>query len=124
MAERKILGVSLSIEERIHLAQLATQPGWPILVKILAEACRASTEEVIKLDPQTDRYSERIAALQMTARAINKFSADVLDSVRVHQQTALQEVQKSDPVNVAPESDLRFTGFKMPRPQSPTEGEK
>lgn len=122
MSERKLLGINLSLEERIQLAQLTTQPGWTFLVKIFAEACRAATEEVIKLDPSTDRYNDKVAALQMTARAINKFSTDVLDSVKVHQTKAFQEMSdlENKKTAVAEGTDLRFSGFQMPRPQSPS----
>jgi hypothetical protein len=119
MAERKLLGQNLNHEDKISLAQLTTQPGWKILVKMMAEACRNATEDVIKLDPTTERYPERVVGLQTTARAMNKFSTEVLDSVKLHQRRALQDAVAIETPEV---NTNRFTGFKAPVapvPQSP-----
>jgi TRAP-type mannitol/chloroaromatic compound transport system substrate-binding protein len=115
MSDRKLLGQNLNHEERILLAQLTTQPGWKILVKLMAEACRTATEDVIKLDPTSERYAERVVGLQTTARAMNKFSAEVLDSVKLHQRRALQDANAiENPARVEEQKTTRFTGFKMP----------
>jgi hypothetical protein len=113
MAERKLLGANLSFEEKILLAQLTTAPGWQILVRIMAEACRDATESVVKLDPTAERYNEKLVAMQTMTRAIHKFSADVLDSVKVHQTNAVKEAdEKQNPVA----KGTRFQGFKPPTP--------
>lgn len=131
MAERKLLGENLTFEEQVALAQLTGQPGWAILVRLMAEACRNATEAVIKLDPITARYNEVLAGLQTTARAMNKFSTEVLDSVKVHNRRAMEESErKSNPAKVV-EKGTRFEasgGFKPPTPKlvkqsSPPEGE-
>lgn len=124
MTERKLLGQNLTYDERIHLAQLTTQPGWQILVKIMAEACRAATEDVIRLPNTEPRYPEVLAGLHTTARAMNKFSNEVLDSVRLHTAKAIHEAHEAD--NEA-DRPTRFKGFipAMPHvkdtlvPQSP-----
>lgn len=124
---RTLLVENLSYEDRISLAQLTTAPGWKILVKLMAEACRKATEEVIKLDPTVDRYPEKVAALQTTARAMNKFSGDVLDSIKIHQRSAIDEARQRDESNIEMEkSHTRFTGFRMPevKKESPVEGAK
>ncbi len=118
--ERKLLGEGLNFEERISLAQLVNQPGWKILVRLMAESCRRATEKVIMLNPSVERYPEQLAGLQTTARAMNKFSAEVLDSVKVHQRTAVKEAQQRENPSLAPEPVKRF---QMPMPtKSPVEG--
>lgn len=124
MPDRNLLGQNLTFEERISLAQLTTQPGWKILVRLMAEACRNATEEVIKLNPTVPRYPEVLAGLQTTARAMNKFSAEVLDSIRVHQQKTVKEAQDKESPESAEIKSTRFQGFKPPVPQSPSEGAK
>ena len=128
MADRKLLGERLNFEEKISLAQLVNQPGWSVLVSLMAESCRRATEEVIKLDPTTPRYQEVLAGLQTTARAMNKFSTEVLDSVKLHQRIAVQEAQKKEKPNAESEApNTRFKGFKFPQTgqtESPTEGAK
>jgi hypothetical protein len=116
--KRKVFGENLILEEQVALAQLTTAPGWKILVKLMAEACREATEKVIKLDPTTERYPEVLAGLQTTARAMNKFSADVLDSVRVHQRKAVMAVQQQENPQLVPEPPKRF---QLPIVKSPTE---
>lgn len=123
MAERKLLGENLTQEERIVLAQLTHQPGWRVLVKMMAEACRDATELVIKLEPGSERYQERLTGLQSTARAMNKFSAELLDSVKVHQRNVVRQVNEGEK---PAERSTRFKGFVPPTPvkQSPPEGEQ
>jgi hypothetical protein len=115
---RKVLG-DLTFEERLSLAQLVNQPGWKILVRLMAEECRRATEEVIKLDPGTERYEQKLAGLQTTARAMNKFTAEVLDSVKVHQRVAVKQAQeRENPQTAAPLGNR----FQLPIVKSPVEG--
>jgi len=93
------------------------QPGWKILVRLMAESCRRATEEVIKLDPSTERYDQRLTGLQTTARAMNKFSAEVLDSVKLHQRTAVQEAQQRENPESVPTPTKRF---QLPIVKSPS----
>jgi TRAP-type mannitol/chloroaromatic compound transport system substrate-binding protein len=108
MSDRKLLGDGLPFEERLALAQLVNQPGWKILVKLMAEACRTATQEVIKLKPTQERYSEVLAGLQTTAHAMNKFSAEVLDSVKLHQRNAVLEAQQRESSTAVFEPPARF----------------
>lgn len=119
--DRKVLGGNLTFEERISLAQLVNQPGWKILVRLMAEACRNATEEVIKLNPTVERYPEQLTGLQTTARAMNKFSAEVLDSVKLHQRTAVHEAQQRETPTLAPPTPKRF---RMPVAESPDTGKQ
>jgi TRAP-type mannitol/chloroaromatic compound transport system substrate-binding protein len=118
MSERKLLGDGLPFDERLALAQLVNQPGWKVLVKLMAEACRVATEEVIKVKPTQERYSEVLAGLQTTAHAMHKFSAEVLDSVKLHQRNAVLEAQQRENPVAAFEPPQRF---RMPI-ESPDEG--
>jgi hypothetical protein len=118
---RKVLGENLTFDERLALAQLVNQPGWKILVRLIAEACRRATEEVIKLDPGTERYDQRLTGLQTTARAMNKFSAEVLDSVKLHQRTAVKQAQeRENPTVIDPVANR----FRLPIEKSPVEGKQ
>jgi hypothetical protein len=125
MTERKLLGQSLNHDDRILLAQLTAQPGWKVLVKLMAEACRGATEAVIKLDPSVERYQEQLMGLQTTARAMNKFSAEVLDSVKLHQRRALIDANAiENPTQVEEVKTTRFEGFKMPTAKQSPSGEQ
>jgi hypothetical protein len=117
---RKVLGENLTFEERISLAQLVNQPGWKVLVRLMAESCRTATEAVIKLNPSIERYPEQLMGLQTTARAMNKFSAEVLDSVKLHQRTAVAEAQQRENPELVATPKPRF---QMPI-KSPEQGTK
>lgn len=108
MSDRKLLGDGLPFEERLALAQLVNQPGWKIFVKLMAEACRHATEEVIKVKPTQERYSEVLAGLQTTAHAMHVFSADVLDAVKLHQRSAVKEAQQRENPTAVFEPPARF----------------
>lgn len=120
--ERKLLGEGMTFEERLSLAQLVNQPGWKVLVRLMAESCRNATEAVIRLDPSSDRYDQKLQGLQTTARAMNKFSAEVLDSVKLHQRTAVQQAQERENPSQVETPRARF---RLPLPEkSPAEGAK
>jgi hypothetical protein len=76
---------------------------------------------VIKLDPAKEGYDRTVIALQTTARATNKFSADVLDSVKVHQRTAVKEAQDRESPTLA---EPIVSRFRLPQPavESPVTG--
>ena len=108
MSDRKLLGDGLPFEEKLALAQLVNQPGWKILVKLMAEACRHATEDVIKVSPTQERRSEVLDTLQCIAHAMHKFSADVLDSVKLHQRVAVKEAQQRENPTAVFEPPQRF----------------
>lgn len=116
MAEgRVVLGEQLTHEEGIALAQLVNQPGWKILVRIIAEACRRSTEAVVKVKPGTPNRAQIIDELQSVSFATNSFATQVLDSVKLHQRKAVQEAQRREkPAEEQPEQTPRF---RMPIPK-------
>src|SRR5271154_6828362 len=100
---RTILGEALNYEERIALAQLTTQPGWKILVRLMAESCRRANDAVIRLDPGTERYEQKLTGLQTKARAMNLFTAEVLDSVKVHHDSAIKDAKERENPTLTPE---------------------
>jgi hypothetical protein len=116
---RTVLGEALTFEERLSLAQLVNQPGWKVLVRLMGESCRRATEDVIKLKPTVERYLEQLGGLQTTARAMNKFSVEVLDSVKLHQRTAVAEAQQRETPELSIQQKPRFQ-----MPKSPVEGTK
>jgi hypothetical protein len=118
--QKVVLGQDLTLEERIVLAQLVQQPGWKVLVRLMAEECKAATEAVIRLDPSGERYDQKLIGLQTTARAMNKFSAEVLKSVKLHEQVAVKALQREEKPDVKPPKRFQMVVPKNP----PTEGAK
>lgn len=112
---RVVLGADIAFDEGIALAQLVNQPGWKVFVRIVAEACRLSTAAVVKVKPGTPNRQQVIDDLQSVAYATNKFAADVLDSVKLHQRKAVQEAQRREKPT---EDKPQVPRFRMPMQKS------
>lgn len=84
-----LCGNELSLDERSYLARLSLDPGYAILKRLMADACRQATEDVIKLDPTVDEYAEKLKSLQQIARAMNQFSANLIKSIDAYANSVL-----------------------------------
>jgi len=88
------LGKDLTQGERIYLASLAHHDGFPVLQKLFDDACRAATEEVMKVDPASPNYKDVLAAKQANARAIHEFCDAIRKSFNWNVEIGVQEVEK------------------------------
>ena len=91
----KPLGSWMNPEEQAALSSLAYLPGFPILKRLMEEACEQATAEVIKVDPKEPNYDAVLKSMQQEARATHRFSANLLKSIELHKQaTAIQKAQE------------------------------
>ena len=81
MSRIPLLSDSLSITEKMTLANLATHPGFPIFVRILEAACARAAQDTIKLNPDEEGYERKLKAAHSRARTINEFAGLVRDSI-------------------------------------------
>jgi hypothetical protein len=89
---------SLTKEERVLLNHLSMHPGFFVMKKLIDEACRLATAEVVKLDPGDPQYIQKVTAAQLTARATNDFAASLILAIRAHVTAlATEESQKTEP---------------------------
>ena len=65
--------IELSQQERMYLHAMTASQGWVVMLKLMDALCRAATEEAIACDDD-----EAILKLQRTARATNKFCAELI----------------------------------------------
>lgn len=86
-----LLRDSLSEYEQVALAQLKHHPGYVVLVKLMEEACTLANAEPIKLDPDDDKYDDKLKNRTLYARSINDFCSSVLKSVEIHIETIRQK---------------------------------
>lgn len=93
MAEqpKPLLMDKLTIVQEVMLGQTSLSPGYQILIMIMEEACRLATESTIKTDPEDPNYKQILESRQQYARAVNKFSSLVLNSVEWHINRAAAE---------------------------------
>lgn len=87
---------TLTSEERIYLGNMASHPGFIVFKKLVADACKQATEEVVRLDPVDDGYERKLKALQFSARAINQFSAMLIKSIEMHSLAAVLEEENKE----------------------------
>lgn len=94
------LGENLTQTERLFLVSMAHHDGFPVLQKLLDEACRKATEEVMKVDPKVPNYKDILAATQANARAIHEFCEAVRKSFLWNTELGMKEEAKSkEPAN-------------------------
>ncbi len=90
MAEEKVklplLGEELGEVELAQLTQVTHMPGYRVIVKMLDAACLRATQDLIKLDPESENYKDRVAARTARARCWTEFSDLVLGSIAYHAQ--------------------------------------
>lgn len=75
-----LLGESLTLTEKVILANMTLHEGWKVLQKLMNEACTKANEAVIKLDPADTNYDRQVKVLQSRARNMNEFCLSVLKS--------------------------------------------
>ena len=85
----KALGVDneinqLSVEEQVVLGALTYQPGFPVLTKLMREACAKATAEVMKVNPEDPKYDELLKSKQLMARAMHEYNDALLKSIELH----------------------------------------
>lgn len=85
-----LLRDELNLAERSALHNMTYHPGFKILQRMIDDACRLATEEVIKLDPGANNYERLLVSVQNKARAINEFASALRKSVDVHCNAAIQ----------------------------------
>ena len=116
--ERKFLGERLDFEKRVALAQLTMQPGWSVLLELIGEACRQSTEECIKISPSAENYAKIVPNLQLVAHTMSKFAKQIIDSCQViHKRASTESKAQAGIQEESAETGNRFKGFRPPEVQ-------
>lgn len=93
---KRVLGANLTQTERLYLASLSHHDGFPILQRLMDEACRAATEEVMRVDPTAPNYKDVLAATQANARAIHEFCDSIRKNFLLNAELAMQEEKKKE----------------------------
>ena len=85
----------LSFDEKIFLGSLSKHPGFIVLKRLMESACKQATENLVKLNPEDERYNEKLKARQMAARITNDVCASLLKSIIMHSESAqIEEASK------------------------------
>lgn len=89
-----LLGEELTQTERLYLCSMAGTEGFPVLRKLFDQACRIATEDIVKLDPEDERYEAKLRLRQQRARDINEFCEAIRKSFSANVVMARQEEEK------------------------------
>jgi hypothetical protein len=96
MARR--LGDNLTTEKRLMLGQLTMMPGWVVLKEMIEEECKLANTDIIKLDPETEKYAEILTRLHLESRALNEFAASLIKSAELQVRRGEYENEVQDRV--------------------------
>ena len=94
--QKEFLGESLTQSERLYLEGLTHHDGFPVLTKLMNEACRIASDDVMKLDPEDDKYASKLAARQQRARNMSEFCGAILKSIQGHIVVATENERKAN----------------------------
>ena len=100
--EKEFLGESLTQTERLYLNGLTQHDGYKVLVKLMDEACRIATQDVMKLDPEEDKYESKLKARSQRARNIAEFSVAILKSIKGNIEVSKQFKENEDNDRTSP----------------------
>lgn len=68
----------LSEVEILNLFAMTKHPGFPTLEKICMTLCETVNKELLRLDPGSEGYERKLAALHNKAQVYNEFSSLIL----------------------------------------------
>ena len=94
--KQTILSPDLSPTKKALLLQVILSPGWKVVEEIANEACLRFTQDIIRLDPESEDY-ERVAQTRtLRARNASEFSDLLFKSIVVHANSIRQTQAKED----------------------------
>ena len=64
--------------EILNLYAMTKHPGFPVLERLCMTLCDSINKELLKLDPGSEGYQQKLAALHNKAKVYNEFSSLIL----------------------------------------------
>ena len=92
---RKILCENLPSVKKALLMQVAMTPGFKVVIELANDACLRATQDIAKLDPETNDYDRLVKERARRARNISEFCDLLFESVLSHADSVkMQEAQE------------------------------
>lgn len=104
----------LNLEEKIYLEGMTKHPGFKVMEKLLFDACKKSTDAVVKLDPTSDSYRRQLPNLQIIARVTNDVCGTLLKSIAMHGQSGQIEQQLNQATQAGQEAQTEQESPETP----------
>lgn len=92
-----LLREELTPIERAHLYQVVMLPGFKVILKLANAACQRFNDNVIKLNPETQDFKDKVTIRQLEAWTASKYCSDLFKSMEWHtQQVSAVEKQEDE----------------------------
>lgn len=117
----------LSFEDKMYLGGLEKHPGFPVLKKLMEDACLQATAKAISTDPEDPAYDTKLKARQLIARVTNDVCATLLKSIVMHSEAGKIEDQirriqaVAEEVNGVEEPSPVFGSMRVKKKSPPQE---
>lgn len=82
--------------ERSLLHQVVLMPGFKVIIKLANAACQRFNDNVIKLNPETQDFKDKVTVRQLEAWTASKYSSDLFKSMEWHTQQVTAADQKEE----------------------------
>jgi hypothetical protein len=82
--KQAILSPNLSQAKKASLLQVILSPGWKVVEEIANEACLRYTQDIIRLDPESEDYDRVSQTRTLRARNATEYSDLLLHSIVEH----------------------------------------
>lgn len=82
--DAKVLSPDMTQAEKVLLAQTVMTPGWKVIVKMANDACGRFTQDIIKVDPESEDAEHVVSERQRRARIAIEFSDLLMKSIYAH----------------------------------------
>lgn len=79
-----VLSPEMTQAEKVLLAQTTMTPGWKVVVKMANDACARFTQDIIKVDPESEDAEHVVSERQRRARIAIEFSDLLMRSIYAH----------------------------------------
>jgi hypothetical protein len=93
---KKILFEDLSQAKKVMLVQTAMTPGFKVIIEMANEACLRATQDIAKLDPESQDYERKALERARRARNISEFSDLLFASIYGHVESVKKQEASDD----------------------------
>jgi hypothetical protein len=88
--KRSILSPNLSPAKKALLLQVMLTPGWKVVEELANEACLTFTQDILRLDPESEDYERVNVTRTLRARNASEFSELLFRSIVEHANAVRQ----------------------------------
>lgn len=92
----KIVLPELSVPEKALLMQTTHTPGWKVVVKLANALCAKFTEDMLRLDPESEDYERVCVERQRRARIASEFSDQLMSAIHSHAEAVRLVAKKEE----------------------------